>query len=316
MTVSSTGRDVSADESPIAGLFVHTLRSGWGLAIISHELDGKRHFLFEDGQRRALATGFDAMMTRIEAPTLEQHAAYAKLRKLVAPRDDGAPGWAGFEEQLERLRQSYPEGLSGAQWEADFRGSSAEKGGREAVIEHARASLSRGQLDALSSAGHFEEVWPLVVSVLQKSGLVPAAQLRQPVRGERVRDVAVAACNLLSDSGLHADRFDRFVTALTVATGVVPSWELVTAPAALLYPRDHVHVELQKVRRQLKVIGSRRAIPKLPSGTAYGSVLAQIRALVHKLTDHGEAPRDLLDVRDFIALTLAPPRARKGKPLT
>ncbi len=305
---------MSPEKSPIAALFVHTVRSEWGLAILSHELDGKRHYLFQDGQRRALATGFDAMMKRVEAPTLEQHAAYAKLRKLVAPRrDDGAKGWAGFEEQLERLRGAYPGGLSGTKWETELRSSSADKLGRDAAIEQARADLSREQLDALSSARHFEKIWNLVVSVLQKSGLVPAAQLKQPVRAERMHDLAVAACQLLADSGLHADRFDRFVAVLTAATGKSPSWELVTAPAALLYPRDHVHVELQNLRRQLKVIGSRRAIPALPSGAAYGFVLAQIRALVHKLTDHGEAPRDLLEVRDFMASTLAPPRARKGK---
>ncbi len=109
---------MSPEESPIAGLFVHSLRSDWGLAILSHELDGKRHYLFQDGQRRALAIGFDAMMRRIEAPTLEQHAAYTRLRKLVAPRrQEGGADWAGFEAQLERLRQSYPGGLSGTKWE-------------------------------------------------------------------------------------------------------------------------------------------------------------------------------------------------------
>jgi hypothetical protein len=303
---------MSAEGSPIAGLFLHAVRSDWGLAILSHELDGKRHYLFEDGQRRALATGFDAMMKRVETPTFEQHAAYAKLRKLVASRQkDGTPKWAGFEEQLGRLRQAYPEGLSGTKWEAELRSSSPEKLGREAVIELARANLSREQMDALASARHFEKVWSLVVSVLEKSGLVPAAQLRLPVRGDRMHDLAVAACNLLGDGALYAERFDRFVASVTAATGKSPSWELATAPAALLYPRDHVHVGLQHVRRQLKVIGSRRALPALPNGALYGFVLAQIRALVHKLNDHGEAPRDLLDVRDFMALTLAPPRARK-----
>jgi hypothetical protein len=304
---------MSTEESPIAGLFVHSLRSDWGLAILSHELDGKRHYLFQDGQKRALASSFSALMKRVEAPTQEQHAAYARLRKLVGPRrQDGTTDSAAFEAQLDRLRQNFPGGLSGPKWEEEVRGSSGDKAlARDAALEHARTELSREKLDALLSARHFEKVWSLVVSVLQQSTLVPATQLKLPVPNERVHDLAVALCGLLSDGGVHADRFDRFVAAYTVATGKSPSWELATAPMALLYPREHVFVELPNFRRQLKVNGSRRAIPARPSGSAYAVILAHTRQLVHKLTENGEAPRDLLEVRDFMAVTLGPVRTRK-----
>lgn len=304
---------MSTAEPPIAGLFIHTRRSDWGLAVLSHELDGKRHYLFQDGQKRALASGFDAMMQRIDAPTLEQHAAYARLQKQVGSRGQApAPDSAAFAAQLERLRQSYPGGLSGSKWEEEIRGSSVEKAlGRDASIALARQELAREKLETLLSARRFEEVWALVTSVLKTSGLVAKAQLEVPVPRDRVHDLAVAVCGRLSDATPNAERFDRFVTALTVATGRIPSWELVTAPSALLHPREHVCVELGSLRRQLKVNGSRRTLATRPSGSAYAVALAHTHAMIHKLTDHGEAPRDLLDVRDFMAITLKPAPSKK-----
>lgn len=304
---------MSMEESPIAGLFVHSLRTDWGLAILSHESDGKRHYLFQNGQRRALASSFAPLMQRVEAPTLEQHAAYARLRQLVgAPRPDGSAEWAGLHGQLARLRESYPGGLSGAKWETEVRSSSAERAlGRDAAIELARVELSHERLDALLSARQSDKVWTTVVSVLEQSRLVPAAQLRQAPPPERVHALAVAVCSLLSDGTPSPERFDRFVAALSVATGKTPSWELATAPLALLYPREHMHVELTTLRRQLKANGSRRVIPARPTGAAYAVVLAHTRALVHKLTEHGEAPRDLLEVHDFMSVTLAKVRPAK-----
>jgi len=303
---------MNPDESPIAGLFIHARRSDWGLAVLSHELDGKRHYLFQDGQKRALASGFDEMMKRVEAPTLEQHAAYARLQKLVGPRGQarGADSEA-FATQLEQLRKAYPGGLSGQKWEDEVRGSSGEKAlGRDAAIALAREELSRGRLETLMSARQFDKVWATVVTVLQKSGLVPASQLRMNVSSERVHDLAVAVCGLLSDSAPSPERFDRFVTVLTSAAGRIPTWEVVTAPSALLHPREHVLVELSYFRRQLKANGSRRALPPRPTGSAYAVALAHTRALVTKLTEHGEAPRDLLEVRDFMAVTLGPVRKK------
>jgi hypothetical protein len=216
-----------------------------------------------------------------------------------------------FEAQLEHLRRDYPGGLSGKKWEEEVRGSSGEKAlGRDAAITLAREELSRGRLETLLSARQFDKVWSLVVTVLQKSGLVPAAQLRLNVASDRVHDLTVAVCNLLGDSAVSAERFDRFVTALTSATGRIPTWEVVTAPSALLYPREHVYVELGYFRRQLKANGSRRALPARPTGAAYATALAHTRALVSKLTEHGEAPRDLLEVRDFMTVTLGPARKK------
>lgn len=307
-------RDRHTEESAIVPLFFHTLRADWGVAILARELDDKRHYLFEDGQERALATGFGALMQRIEAPTLEQHAAYAKLRRLAdGERKDRTPDWVGLDAQLERLRQLYPGGLSDPNW-AELRASTAKQAfGREPAIEHARSQLAPEELAAMLRAGQFEGVWARVVSVWRLSALLPAEQILQAPPKERLRELAVAACGLFGSAALNAVGFDRFVAAITTATGHAPSWALVTAPAAFLYPREHVYVDRPCFRMQLELSGIRRAIPERPNAAAYAVVLKHTRALVQKLAEHGEAPRDLLDVRDFIHVTLRPPDARKKK---
>ncbi len=68
---------------PVPALFAHALRADWGLGIFAREMDGKRHYLFEDGRERVLATAFEELMIPVQTPTPEQHAIYAKLCKLL-----------------------------------------------------------------------------------------------------------------------------------------------------------------------------------------------------------------------------------------
>ena len=61
---------LTANEEPaIPVLFAHKRCVDWGVGILASENDGKRHYLFQDGQERILANAFDALMTRIERPT-------------------------------------------------------------------------------------------------------------------------------------------------------------------------------------------------------------------------------------------------------
>lgn len=311
---------MSASEGlDLGDLYLHSLRPAWGVAVLFHERDGKRHYLFQDGQTRALARDFDTLMTRVEAPTSEQHAVYARLRKLAVARpggersDQSGAGADDFAAQLARLRHAFPLGLTDPKWEVEVRGIGAASG-REASIEHARAELLPEPLDALLSARRFDEVCARWAAVLTGSGLVPASQLKKPApSGQASHELAVALRGLLSEDGPYAARFDRYVSALTAAFGKSPSWELATAPSALVFPREHVFVELLNFRRLAKTRKPRRTIPTRPSSAAYALLLVLGRALAHRLTEEGEAPRDLLDVRDFMVFSRAPAGAAKAK---
>jgi hypothetical protein len=68
-------------------------------------------------------------------------------------------------------------------------------------------------------------------------------------------------------------------------------------------PLDHVYVEPAAFRKQLRLLGRPSAFGARPTGAAYARCLAACQALANMLATHGEVPRDLLDVHDFIRST-------------
>jgi len=81
-----------------------------------------------------------------------------------------------------------------------------------------------------------------------------------------------------------------------------------------VHPTEHVCVESTAFKKQAKAFASHRAVSAQPSGSGYASFLAVVRVVANKLSEHGELPRDLFDVRDFITLTLKPAPKKKAKP--
>jgi hypothetical protein len=313
MTISS--------ENPFPPLLRHSTRSDWGVGIFTGEKDGKHRYLFENGHERTLAGAFTALMLTVEKPSDEERAAYARLRGILAARspvDGGRPGSLHFADQLRALHTAFPSGLSDTRWAAEIRGEGAPSRAprhRAPLLEEAARLLSQASLDSLASARQFGEIWESVVNVLSHSDLVSAAQLKLKQPGdEQRRGLALAVRELLHGHGAYDARFDRFCSAFAVAFGAPPRWELATALSAVVHPTEHVCVEPTTFKKQMKATGSRRPVAVQPSAAAYASLLAMVRLTANKLSEHGELPRDLFDVRDFITLTLKPAPKKKIKP--
>src|SRR6185369_10136383 len=87
---------------------------------------------------------------------------------------------------------------------------------RDAMVREAKEQLSSAALDALISSHKHEQAWSLVTSVLGRTDLVPAAQMRKPksVTGEEHRVLAVAVRDLLHGKTPYEQRFDRYLGAL------------------------------------------------------------------------------------------------------
>jgi hypothetical protein len=308
-------------ENPFPPLLQHSVRADWGVGVLAGEKDGKHRYLFENGEERTLAGGFTAMMIRVEEPSDEQRAAYARMRGILAaraPSDGVRPAGLDFGAQLMTFHGTFPGGLSGPRWVADVRGEGAPARSprhRAPLIEEASQLLSQKSLDSLASAQHFTEIWDSVAKVLSRTDLVSAAQLKlkQP-RDEQARALALAVRELLYGGAAYDVRFDRFCAAFAAAFGAPPRWELATALSAVVHPTEHVCVESTTFRKQMKASGSHRPVALQPSGSGYASFLAVVRMVANKLSEHGELPRDLFDVRDFITLTLKPIPKKKAKP--
>lgn len=311
--------EVSDFQFPV--LYAHSVRKDWGVGLLTGESDGKRRYLFEDGDERTLASGFFELMRRVEKPSPEQQAAYTRLRGELATRARSAGGSGetpsdyALVDQLTRFRETYPGGFADPTWGAEVRGDGAERRApqrRVAAIKDAQERLSVKELDLLLASQHFGQIWDRVTAVARQSDLLPAAQLNHRLpSGDQQRAIAHALRELLHGNGLYKVRMDRYLAAFFATFGDFPRWELATLPSALVHPTEHVCVEPATFRKQLKSIASRRSIATKPSSAGYTSCLNLARQVANKLTELGEAPRDLLDVHDFMVFTLKPtPKTR------
>lgn len=308
---------IATNDSAFSPLFAHKLRKDWGVAVLAAEFEGKRRYLFEDGEERAFAPEFYKMLQRVDEPDDRQQAAHERLRGALARRNkdrsDVKARGESFFDQLVRFHQSYAAGFSDPSWSTTIRGERAPSRTprhRQPAVDEAHEQLSLKVLDQLISAQHFPRVWDQLVDVLRRTDLVPAAQykLKAP-SGEPARGLALAVRELLHGAGPYNVRFDRFLAAFAVAFGQPAKWELATAPSALLHPREHVSVEPTTFRKQVKLSGASRPVALQPSSAAYTALLAHVQLTSNKLAEHGEIPRDLFDVREFIVFTLkSPPR--------
>lgn len=292
-------------------LFSHSTCQEWGVGILCGESDGKRRYLFENGEERVMAGAFADRMRRVEQPDQRQRAAYARLRASLASRasaDGVKTAGPDFDEQLEKFHQIYPAGLLDPKWIAEIRGGGDGADpvrGRDAIVGRAQELLARDALDSLISGHRYSEVCERVIQVWRGSDLVPSAQIRKPVSPDHERALATAVRELLHGSGPYEQRFNRYLLTLTDALGQPARWENATALSALIQPTQHVCVEPTAFRQQLKAF-SRSSAGARPSGVAYTRFLSVSRLIANRLAERGELPRDLLDVRDFICTALKP----------
>lgn len=316
--MTQPGRD-----SGFPTLFAHSTRTDWGLGILSGESDGKRRYLFENGEERTMAAGFHEHMRQVQQPDRDQQATYARLRARLSARQSSGQttprsSGAAFISQLEVLHQTFPAGLLDAKWTAEIRGERDSKVGkhRDATIARAQELLSSEALDTMLSGQRFGEVWAHVNALLSDSDLVPPVQFRHTASGEPQRALASAVRELLHGSGAYEPRFSRYLAAFMSAFGHPAHWEIATVLPALVHPKLHVCVDPAPFRKQLNAFSS-GSIAIQPSAASYTRFTSVARLIANKLAEQGEVPRDLFDVREFVCFTLKPvakARVSRAKP--
>jgi hypothetical protein len=201
------------DDSRLPSLFSHSTRKDWGVGVLAWEANGKRGYLFEDGEERTMASGFHELMRKVEQPSSDQKAASLRLARVLASR------------------------------------ASASSNG---------------------------------------------------ANGPTLRE-------LLYGKSPYEQRFDRYVATLGAYLGEAVRWEIATGLPALIHPSEHVCVHPTAFRLQIKVTGSRSTAAARPTSAGYTRLLIVTRVVAKKLIENDETARDLLDVHDFIRITLKPP---------
>lgn len=307
------------DRSVGAGPFRHCIRTSWGLALCVARRGRFAHYLFEDGERRRIATSHEHLMEPADLSPQDEATAMAKLRALsgldeaTASTDEGAR-FPTLEQQCMVFRHEYPKGFVGNRWRSERRGDGALrrlKRHRDAAIEMAQERLSEDRLRALLHAGNEEAVIRSTVQVLRSTTLVSKRRLA-PLRKlpyHRHRAVAEALFDLLYGGSAADDeylpRFDRFVGSLRGPRRTI-HWSLATAVPALVYPEHHVCVRPKRVRKQARSLLPELSLPKAADIYAYRHVRAMHERLLEELRGRDLAPQDMLDVHDFMKATLKP----------
>jgi hypothetical protein len=293
---------VEAADAAFPSLFSHRKREDWGVSVLSGQSDGKRRYLFEDGEERVMAAAAHDLIVRVDRPNREQQATYARLTALLAKRAgaDAAPSLVGSKallDLLEKFRLAYPEGLCSAGWQASEHHQRARRA-RQIAAGKAPRALSRAALQGLAPE-QLGDVWNQTVALIASSELC-AEQLQATSNTDERRALGEAVRDLICSSDPYERRLDRFLLRYGAVFRQDLGWQGATALAALVAPFDHVCVEPNAFRKQLKVLARYSGLGPRPGGAGYIRCRAMARMLASALAAHGEVPTDLFEVHALI----------------
>ena len=306
-----------AEDTTTPTLFRHKKRTEWGVGVLAGEDETRLRLQFEDGTFRTIAKTHDHLLEKVDNPSDETTAA---LDALLSERQEAMKGpttksrgpdispTEAIATQLERFMGAYPAGFDDEAWAKDIRGDGQSrklKSYRNIGLEAAHP-LSRASLQAPPPESGELEIFEAAVGLYKKTDLAtvktdvrPLTQLDESRRREFSKALVAL---LLGEDALNL-RVDRFIAEL-LRLGVKPTWSLVTVPLGFAQPDTHAVIRPATVRKQAGRLGIAAKIPSPPTGRSYQAALQVVRSLERKLRDRELAPRDLLDVCDFMAVTL------------
>ncbi|MEM9696182.1 MAG: hypothetical protein AAGA56_26795, partial [Myxococcota bacterium] len=307
---------VSSVSAPPTGLHRHRSRPAWGFGLAVDQRDDVVLWQFEDGKLRRIAHSFGHLLEPVDLAADDDARLVAELSAraglTVARRrreaEDGAP-LLTFDEQVSRFSVRFPEGFAGKKWAKAHRGVDAKrrlKRHRDAAMAQAQELLSEEALTAAIDEGRPEAVLQAIAQVLDATDLTPkrATRLLDEVRSEDVALLASAWVALLHGDGALEDRMLGVLTPLRRAGK--PTWTLVTTPLALVHPERYPAVSLKAFREQAKWLAPNLTLHHQPDGAQYERLRQMAVRLRGELVSRDLTPADMLDVVDFIAVSLKP----------
>lgn len=308
-------KEGSAEKDPDfeSRLFRHKKRPQWGVAILAWEKENHRAYQFEDGRLRKFKDGYYGLMEPAENVKGSRAAIVEGLNTAIeANKGKASPkpqkAVAPFEAQIELFEKLFPEGFDDPEWISQHRRGDgrALKRHREPVAEAVQKQLAQDVVDELLAEGHYDDVTASVLEQLGRTTLVPLKVVKTLDRldEEERRTFAESVRDLLHGEDEFMVRFKRYLATLRDLLGGRPSWRLATALPALMWPDEHVCVRRSAFIRQAGSIAPMAKYTKRARTGSYRNFRRVALAVQKRLEDAGHAPRDLLDVHDFIWATL------------
>ncbi len=317
---ATTGTKKTAAARGVTELYRHSLRPGWGLAVIAWEDGSRRGYQFDDGKLRVFKQGYYSLLEPATDVNGSADAIITDLRDTISLSGNAhdakelAPAYP-FDQQVRIFEMLYPGGFSSQRWVADCRGDARMrrvKRHRGPASDDARTRLAAAWIDDRLAADAPGEVVAVLAEVLRGTDLVPAAKVTrlEEMGQEHWSAVAQGLRDVLWGERPYGKRFKDYVAALTAALGERPNWRLATAAQALVHPSKHMCVRRTAMLKQAALFAPRAAYTKKPRRLAYSNFRKVARITRDRLLDAGHEPRDLLDIHDFIWKTLRPAAAK------
>jgi len=301
----------------VSMLYRHSTRKKWGLALLAWDHGEKRGYQFEDGKLRVFKKGFFELLDKIAVDTDEKKAILATLRRRLGWREnvtvktvEPAENDSSFDLQVELFLNQYPKGFQDTEWAKERRGIDTTrclKRHRDVAIVEARKLLSRARLHSLLEEGSHRAVIDAMRAVGDSTDLIAKAKLSplEEMGDEEAKRLAEQLFELLHGEERLEIRFERFVDTLARSTKKQPTWQLATLFLALFDPKGQLCVKTSTIRAQAMRLGRRFTLSAMPNAPKYDQILSMIADVQRTLEEEGLAPRDLLDVYDFMETTLS-----------
>lgn len=307
--------DLDAYESKAAAptLFRHSLRDKWGLGMVIRKLDDRVHMQFQDGRKRTFVNRFYHLIEAVDRPLDATMGIVSGLRSMFEGMEDDLlmtnerrKDPVSLDEQILYFRELFEDGFQSQAYAESHRGDGRKrplKRHRDAAVKKAAEVLPKKAF-----SGDPSDVHAAASKVLNLTDLVPAKERKAfaAIEPEHHEAVATTLRALLYGESKLTNRFDAWVRALERALGEAPSWQLATALPALIAPDEHPAVRIGIYERQAKWMAPGLRTSDRPMGLLYTRLDAMMTAMRERMVEKGLSPRDLLDVRDFMWLTLKP----------
>ena len=292
-------------------LFRHSKRPQWGVAALVWERDGKRGYQFSDGKLRVFKEGYYGLFQSALPPGDGSAKAVRRLARLAHSEDvTEATRLPTLRDQIALFKREFPEGFGGKAWRSKHRGEGVRKRlkrHRDPAIADAQL-LSAEALDDAIARSAWDEVVDAMIKVASGCDLIASSHMRKLKKVKPSRGLSYALREWLHGETEDEETLDhdRRFNALVRELGDAGTWPVVTGLAALVNPGRHTCVRTSAYVLQGKMLLSAFEISRRPIGSDYRRLCHVAHTVRRELEEAGLEPSDLLDVYDFIWLTLRP----------
>lgn len=296
------------------GLYRHTKRPEWGVAILAWEKGERRAYQFEDGRLRKFKAGYYSLFEPAGEVEREREAVVSDLEDAIeanrnTPKPEALDPVATFDAQVKLFREMYPGGFKDPEWIAEHRGNTPGrtlKRHREPVMERAQEELSRERCEELLSEGKHDELMESVTDILGSTSLVARKRVKilEELDEDMRKELAEAVAEMLHGEGEFEEGFGAFLEVLTKIFDGAPSWRIATALPALMYPGEHVCVRRSAFIRQAAAVSPMASYSRRAEVKSYNNFRRVALAVKKRLDAVDLEPKDMLDIHDFVWATL------------